>query len=146
MLCYSLFSFPDLFGSLGRNALFSSFSARAEIGDDTRDVYIDNELSYFSELLANITFARIRGDTDTSDFKFALREYACGFVASLVQKNFYSSTLRTGRISGSCLCRLTIPDSTNTVGNEVDTIIDATISRFTRYVSVMVPVVETAGC
>ena len=113
--------------------MFSSFSARAEIGDDTRDVYIDNELTYISQLLANITFARLRGVTGTSNFRAALQEYSCGFLASLVQKNFYNSTLRIGRISGKCICRLTTEGGT-TVLEIVNTIIDALINRFTRYV------------
>ena len=125
--------FLDSFGDFARNAIFSSFSVRAGVGNDTSEVYIDNELTYSSELLANLTFERIRGDKDNEDdeprFLTAIREYACDYLASLIQKRFYPTSLRLGRLTGSCICQL----EDDAVGTRIDTIIDSILGRYSRY-------------
>ncbi|KAI6659995.1 hypothetical protein LOD99_14336 [Oopsacas minuta] len=121
--------FSNSFGEAARVALFSAFAERAGVeDDDTSKVYIYNELSYSSQLLANLTFSRIRGDEIddvNTRFRSALREYACDYLAYLLQEKLYLNSLRIGRISGKCICRVT------DVGEKVNSLIDSFIQRFT---------------
>ena len=100
------------------------------MGNDTSEVYIDNELTYTSQLLANLTFERIRRDEDDKPrFQKAIREYACDYLASRIQKMSYPTSLRVGRLAGSCLCRL----QDGVVGAKIDVIIEDIIGQYSRY-------------
>eukprot|EP00800_Vazella_pourtalesii_P008834 TRINITY_DN226_c0_g1_i3.p1 TRINITY_DN226_c0_g1~~TRINITY_DN226_c0_g1_i3.p1 ORF type:complete len:225 (-),score=42.69 TRINITY_DN226_c0_g1_i3:1166-1840(-) len=125
-------NFADSFGDFARNAIFSSFSVRAGVSDDTSVVYIDNELTYSSQLLANLTFERIRGiEEDKPRFLNAIQGYACDYLASLIQKTSYPDSLIVGRLTGSCICQLRTTDGT--VGSIIEGIIADIIERFYRY-------------
>ena len=94
--------------------------------------YIDYELIHLSRLLAGITFKHLKGEIDDYEFKDALRDYACGFLASHVQQKYFKHTLYKGRISGGCLCNLKVPFTDDRLGDIVFEIIADRVSSFLK--------------
>ncbi|KAI6646325.1 hypothetical protein LOD99_9277 [Oopsacas minuta] len=103
--------FAGVFGVLTKNALFSAFASQVGFISRCDLYYLDYELIHLSRLLADLTWRHLKGEIDDYEFKAAIQDFACGFLASHVQQKYFKHTLYKGRISGGCLCNLNIPFS-----------------------------------